>query len=146
MKKSNSNPPKYLINTFGRFKEEINFGDYILFQEYYYDRENKKYLVSTPRLVIYLGIFVCDQTIGFNYVQWINDNHSVYFTSEHGTYPTIKQVSGIASHIHWDDYIDILGHWKQKPNWKEIILAYRNKNIEEAINYDEIEIGINDEN
>lgn len=72
------------------------------------------YKVSKPILVIYLGYFVVDQTIGFNYVRWINENRD--------------EVVGIDNHIEWNDYIDIIGHWKGKPNWKEIIKCYRNEN------------------
>lgn len=130
------------LNTFINNLSELKFGDYILFQEYKqdrYDKDNKQYIikVSKPILVIYLGYFVADQTVGFNYIRWNNDNHMVY----NKTFPTlkdVKEVEEIQNHIEWNDYIDILGHWKNKPNWKEIISYYRNQELKEEIGENEI--------
>lgn len=111
-----------MLNKFGSFKNKIEFGDYLLFQEY-----SDNGTVSKPILAIYLGYFVADQTIGFNYVQWNNEHRTVYITNEYvKKYPVVKQVKEIQSHIEWgDSYIDILGHWIVKPSWKLIIKAYR---------------------
>jgi hypothetical protein len=127
-----------------KFCDESNleFGDYILFQEYTQDKHDGTqyhYKVSKPILAIYLGYFVADQAIGFNYVQWNNERHTVYVTNEHvKRYPTCKEVSGIEQHIEWSDYIDILGHWKNKPNWKQIISARRSENSNMNISSNEI--------
>jgi hypothetical protein len=125
---------------------KLEFGDYILFQEYEqgkHDGTQYHYKVSKPILAIYLGCFVADQTIGFNYVRWNNDRHTVYVTNENVTrYPTCKEVSGIEQHIEWSDYIDILGHWKQKPKWKKIIKSYRQQNLKQNISSNEIEWGV----
>lgn len=120
------------------------FGDYILFQEYK-EGEGKdgknNFNISKPRLVIYLGCFVADQTLGFNYVRWNNENHTVYVTNEYVTkYPVCKQVKEIEQHIDWNDHIDILGHWKTKPKWREIIKSYREQNTEENVMADEFDI------
>lgn len=111
---------------------KIKFGDYILFQDYKYDYKTKSYNVSKPKFVIFLGYFVADQTLGFNYVKWVNENHTECINDE----CIGKEVREINSHIEWDDYIDILGHWVNKPNWKEIISKYR------LMNTNEIEDGI----
>ncbi len=117
------------------------FGDYILFQEYKeaeHDGKQCHYTVSKPILAIYLGCFVADQTLGFNYVRWNNENHTVRITNEYVTnYPICKEVQEIENHIEWDDYIDILGHWKQKPKWQEIIKAYRKQNLKQNISSSE---------
>jgi len=125
---------KRIIKNFLSSDVNPKFGDYILFQEYVQgNRVNNEYtaIVSKPKLVIYLGVFVADQTLGFNYIEWINDNH---FVKIEGTnYKEIKEVGEIQSHIEWGDYIDILGHWSSRPNWKEILSAYRNQNTDEII-------------
>lgn len=132
MKQSNE---KRLLNTFMSYKGKIEFGDYLLFQEYvpyFHDGKEYHYKVSKPTLAIYLGSFIADQTLGFNYVKWNNDQRIVYVTNEHVTrYHTCKEVEQIDNHIEWNDFIDILGHWKCKPNWKEIIKAYRKQNTKQ---------------
>ena len=113
------------LNTFiaGNFK--LTFGDYVLFQEYKQAKPNG-YSVSKPIFAIYLGSFIADQTLGFNYVRWINENRTIYITNEHVTnYMAYKEVDKIESHIEWDDYIDVLGYWEQRPTWQEILKAYR---------------------
>jgi hypothetical protein len=125
------------LNTFINNCGEIKFGDYILFQEYKpskHDGEQYHYTLSKPILAIFLGCFEADQTAGFNYVKWNNDNHSVWVTNEHvKNYRTTKQVDDIHSHIEWSNYIDILGHWKTKPNWKQIIESYRKQETRNEI-------------
>jgi hypothetical protein len=55
-------------------------------------------------------------------------------------YPTFKEVEEIENHIEWRDYIDILGQWKNKPNWKEIILAYRTQNTKSKMQKDMFDV------
>jgi len=119
--------------------ENLRFGDFILFQEYnrtIYDGEQYHYKISRPILAIYLGCFVADQTLGFNYVKWNNDNRLITLTSvidgKEFKFKVVKQVEGINYHIEWDDYVDILGSWKNKPSWKEILAAYRKQNTEQT--------------
>ena len=117
----------------------LKFGDYILFQKYDYLHDYNEYKISKPILAIYLGSFIADQTLGFNYVKWNNENHSVYITNKHVTnYRVYKEVEKIESHIEWNDYIDILGHWTYKPDWKEIIQKYRKQNLDLIINENNI--------
>lgn len=119
--------------------QKLKFGDYILFQKYTH-KHKEDYEVTKPILAIYLGAFVADQTIGFNYVRWNNDNHTVYVTNEYVTkYPTCKEVDKIESFIEWDDYIDILGSWEIRPSWKEILVAYRKQNVQQTVNIDDID-------
>lgn len=130
---------KKVLNTFIKCGN-LEFGDYILFQEYSQNSSDntKTYNVTKPILAIYLGSFVADQTLGFNYVRWNNENHTVYITNEHVThYPTCKEVEKIESHIEWNDFTDILGHWKNKPTWKEIIKVYRTQNVNSRVKHDE---------
>ncbi len=126
---------KIVLNNFLKNLSNLSFGEYILFQEYTRDCDiNSNYKISKPILAIYLGSFFADQTLGFNYVKWINPNHIVYITNEHITrYPTAKEVESIDSHIEWIDYIDILGIWKNKPTWKEIINKYRKLNLIDTV-------------
>tara|TARA_R110000772_G_scaffold43995_1_gene101236 strand:- start:42860 stop:43258 length:399 start_codon:yes stop_codon:yes gene_type:complete len=115
---------KTLLNSDGL---KLQFGDYILFQEYTSDKDN--FNISKPILAIYLGNFIADQTLGFNYVRWNNDNHIVYITNEHVTkLPMVKEVEKIESHVEWNDFIDILGVWDNRPGWKQILQKYRNQN------------------
>ncbi len=130
------------LNTFIE-SPDMKFGDYILFQEYVQDKHDGvqyHYKISKPKLVIYLGCFVADQTIGFNYVQWINENHIIKINNEYiKNYKTKKRVDDINCHIEWSDYIDILGYWNHKPTWKEILPTYRKQNINEYVKSDEID-------
>ena len=116
--------------------EKLQFGDFILFQEYKYKNDGgvRNFYITKPIYAIYLGLFVADQTIGFNYVIHINDNHMVKITNKYvENFSVIKEVGDIKAHIEWDDHIDILGSWKYRPNWKEIMLAYRNQNLNNVI-------------
>ncbi|MBP7860012.1 hypothetical protein KA001_03580 [Patescibacteria group bacterium] len=135
---------KRKLNKFLGGTAKLEFGDYILFQKYTEgkpdDSKEDYYEISTPILAIYLGCFVCDQTLGFNYVRWNNDNHSVFVTTESGyKCRTLKEVERIENHIEWNDYIDILGHWDFKPKYRNILKAYRTQNTQQNINSDEIE-------
>lgn len=129
------------LNTF--IGHDMHFGDYILFQEYRqgkFEKDQFHYEISKPILAIYLGCFVADQTIGFNYVRWNNDNHTVCHSNEYVTnYKQCQQVLGVEDHIEWDDMIDILGYWENKPNWKEILKSYRKQNTNQKISSDEID-------
>jgi hypothetical protein len=136
---------KRKIKTLIRGGIKLKFGDYVLFQEYKqksYLQDEKQYIyeVTKPILAIYLGFFVADQTIGFNYVRWINENRTVYINNDYiKNYPTNKQVDDIEQHIEWNDCIDILGHWKVKPNWKQILNSYRKENINIFMKSNEIQ-------
>lgn len=124
------------LNTFIKSSKDWSFGDIILFQEY--ERAESDYKVSKPILAVYLGYFVADQTIGFNYAKWVNPNHTVYISNEHvKNYPACPQAE-IKEHVEWSDYINVLGHWKSKPNWKEILKAYRTQNTKELVTSKEI--------
>lgn len=57
------------LNTFLENLSKLKFGDFILFQEYVYNYNVKNFEISKPILAIYLGYFVADQTLGFNYVK-----------------------------------------------------------------------------
>lgn len=131
------------LNKFTDNFDKLEFGSYILFQKYTHkncDDNVYNYGISKPILAIYLGSFVADQTLGFNYVKWNNDKRIVYITNEHVTnYPVLKEVEEIENHIEWYDYIDILGIWKNKPDWKQILLEYRKQNEKNVISEDEIE-------
>jgi len=111
---------------------KLKFGDYLLFQEYIPVLDGGKYVISKPKLVIYLGFFVTEtldvrQALGFDYVEWGNNNRDY------------NEVRKVENHIEGTDYIDILGHWKNKPSWRDIIKSYRNQNIKEAVDSDEID-------
>lgn len=47
-------------------------------------------------------------------------------------------VEEIEYHVEWDDFIDILGHWENKPNWKQILEKYRLQNTKEFVKESEI--------
>lgn len=117
------------IKTFVDNIDQLEFGNYILFQEYVQKDYNGicyNYEISKPILGIYLGYFIADQAIGFNYVKWCNYKKS--------------EVQNIDNHIEWNDYIDILGIWKNKPNWKQIISEYRKQNEEKVISENEFDV------
>lgn len=93
----------------------IRFGDFILFQEYKrleYDGKQYDYVRRKPCLAIFLGWFVADQTIGFEYTPWRNDARMWEFST-------------IEHHIEWDNYTELIAHWKHKPSWKEILPEMR---------------------
>ncbi len=110
---------------------EYKFGDFILFQEY--QPGSGSYKVSKPVYAIFLGTFIADQTIGFNYVRWTNENRYELVSNEHFiNQKRYNQVGDIEQHIEWSDYIDILGYWKSRPNWKDLLAAYRKMNHSEV--------------
>jgi hypothetical protein len=126
------------LNSFGE-SERQKFGDYLLFQEYKHVPGEEYYKISKPILVIFLGSFIMDMAIGFNYVRWNNDNHSEFITNEYVTkYRIMKEVKKIEQYVEWNDSIDILGHWSYKPTWKEIIAAYRKQNTSEKISEEDV--------
>lgn len=47
-------------------------------------------------------------------------------------------VEEIEYHAEWTDYIDILGHWEGRPNWKEILEKYRLQNTKTSVKEGEI--------
>jgi hypothetical protein len=91
-----------IVNSFLDYHSHINFGDFILFQEY--KNNNNEIIVSKPILAIYLGSFLVDQTLGFNYVRWVNDRRGKI--NEKGVY-IFNEVEKIDTHIEWFNYIDI---------------------------------------
>lgn len=109
-----------IVNSFLDYHSDINFGDFILFQEYKHD--NNGVIVSKPILAIYLGSFIADQTIGFNYVRWVNDKRGKI--NENDVY-VFNEVEKIETHIDWFDYVNILGHWDKRPTMLEILKSYR---------------------
>ena len=44
----------------------------------------------------------------------------------------------IETFAEWMEYGDLLGKWKYKPNWKEMLSAYRNMNKDSITHSDEI--------
>lgn len=129
---------KIKINTFLNKCKYLRFGDYILFQEISKHRregDNHYATISKPILAIYLNSDGFDQTAGFYFVKWINECRTL--TSEAG-YKYIPEPE-IKLHVEWDDYINILGWWHHKPNWKEIIKAYRRMEAPREIDVSEID-------
>lgn len=128
-----------ILNRLVGVADILGFGDYILFQEYEQDKIDGHYRVSKPILAIYLGGFVYDMALGFNYVRWNNDRHLEYVNDGGLKHPVCKEVVGVEKYIEWSNTIDILGHWKNKPNWREILKSYRMRNVKEIIRIGEIE-------
>ncbi len=132
------------LNTLIENCGKLKFGDFILFQEYTPCNDQSKqetYSVSKPIFGIYLGCFPADQTIGMNYIKWCNPDRYIRITNEYVTNRKRNiEVEDIMQHFEWMDYIDILGHWKQKPNWKELLKSYRNLNTKNESTWDEVEM------
>lgn len=97
------------LNTFtnNRFK----VGDFILFQEYTSDHSSQT-KVSKPIYAIYMGYDIWDMAALMKYV---------HVPKEYNTAQSIQ----LFDHIEWNDYVDILGHWRSRPKWKSLIKAYR---------------------
>ncbi len=124
---------KMKLNIYTSNFGNLKFGDFILFQEYtkgVHDGNRYHYSISKPIFAVYLGFFLADQAVGFNYVRWVNENR---FTRSVEGYETNGQVENIECHIEWDDYVDILGHWESRPNWKELLQSYRKQNSDTTI-------------
>lgn len=122
---------KRKLNTLLNNLADLTFGDYILFQEYRqgeHDGVQYKANVTSPIYAIYLGCFIADQTVGCNYIRVLNDRHD-----------GLIQYSKIEMHIEWMDFIDILGHWKNRPDWKKIIKAYRTQNTRKSMKEEDID-------
>ena len=114
--------------------KRLKFGDFLIFQEYTaigHNGTEHVYSISKPIMAIYLGYFVADQTIGFNYIEYINENRTLKEEKEYqGKKFTIyfnQEVGDIKQHTEWDKYIDILGHYKSKPGFREILAAFRSR-------------------
>lgn len=129
---------KRVLNTYITSGYKLKFGDYILFQKY--TPKDDQYEVSKPILAIYLNCFVADQTIGFNYIVWNNDNHTISISIDGVMHKYNQEVEQIDNHVEWMEYIDILGYWENRPNWKQIIKAYRKQNTKEVIDNNEFEV------
>jgi len=104
------------LNTLIKNCGTLRFGDFILLQLYKrqgYDRniECYRYEIMKPTLALFLGLMPCDQTIGMEYVPWLKNDFN--------RSPELEQ------HVEWDDYIDILGHWSDRPTFKELRNAFR---------------------
>jgi len=115
------------LNKFSDNCDKLQFGDYILFQEYK-DKNSLSedmFKVTKPIFSIYLGCFVADMALSFNYVEWINDNR--------------EEVSDFKSHYEWVDCVDVLGIWKVRPTWQEIISKYRNQEIKDFVSSNDID-------
>jgi hypothetical protein len=116
---------KRKLNTLLEHKK-MKFGDFFLFQEYKSQMtRDKPVIITKPILAIFLGYFIADQALSCNYVQWVNTDLTELRESGHRD---IREVKDIKVHYEWDDYIDILGHWEKRPNYKEILVAYRKYN------------------
>ncbi len=121
---------KRKLNTFIKSSKDWKFGDFIIFQEYSereYDYVEKQYnyKISRPITGIFINNFVADQTIGFDFIKWTRD------------FP--KDQASISCHIEWSDYIDVLGHFKYKPTWKEMLKCFRTQNFDKIIKSNEID-------
>jgi len=128
-----------ILNTFISCSKNWKFGDIILFQEYKqqsYDNENKRYdyKVGKPKLVSYLKSEVCDQTIGFDYIEYKGDFFWEKSEKKRDMYP--ENTKGI--HVEWDDYINILGYWKSMPTFRELLSVYRKYETKKMVNEDDI--------
>lgn len=130
---------KRTINPFGE-NIDLKIGDFILFQEYKseYKDGHYQYNISKPIYAIYLGFYILDMALAFNYVKWINNNREMV-TNEKG-YSSIKEITEIQYHIEWDDFVDIIGHWNHRPTKQELLTAYRKYNTKSIILSDEINI------
>lgn len=129
------------LDTYIAHCPELKFGDFLLFQEYNHLKYNHNtYCVGRPKLVIYLGFFIADQTLGFNYIQWNNELRPIKITNRYvKNYKSFKQVGKVENHIEWDEFIDILGHWERRPTWKELLSAFRKGVAEERAEVSYIE-------
>lgn len=107
------------IKTFtdSAIEKPFGFGEYILFVEYSnFNSETQTFeSVSKPTLAIIVDEWICDMAIAFDYVVWSNFNRR---NSNNAT-------KEILTHIEWNDFIDILGRWENKPTYKEMLEAYR---------------------
>lgn len=121
------------LNTFIENCGTLKFGDFILFQEYSYSRHNINFSISKPILAIFLGDFIADQTLGFDYIKW-------YKSEANSPNLETTELPKITNHVEWDDYIDILGMWSYRPNFRELLSAYRSQNIARTANDKEVEV------
>jgi hypothetical protein len=95
--------------------DDMEMGDYFLFQNYSsVDNGGSNMYVSDPELAMFIGYIFMDQALGCRYIPWIKEG--------------FVEDAEIEDHVEWFDFIDILGHWKYKPTYKEILAAYRKKN------------------
>ncbi len=112
------------------YNKTFKFGDFILIQNYKQKHKDGKYVyvVEKPELGIFLNYFPADQTIGFDYIKWIKD--SIPFEID------FSARDFMSSHYDWDDHLELLGSWKYRPNWEEILESYRKANLNFGLEVD----------
>lgn len=120
---------------------KLEFGDYFLYQKYIheFDKETNKYKykVSKPIMAMFLQWWPCDQTLDAEYLVWLNGNKCGWKETAEGV-RWMQEPAKIETFAEWMDYGDLLGLWKHKPSWKEILPAYRNMNHKDLMLSDEI--------
>lgn len=102
-------------------KNDLSFGDHILYQIVYKDPETSKMMMSYPKMAIFTSYNIADQALVYEMVSPIRSWEYKFEPKEGYFYSTTH----ITSHIEWYDIIYIFGIWKNKPNWKEMKKAYR---------------------
>ena len=111
----------------------FEFGDWFLYQQYdhIWDKDIKqyKYMVSKPIMAMFIQWWPCDQTVDVEHLIW----------SKYGIHRKNQIAANVQWFAEWMDYGDVLGHWKHKPSWKEIIVAYRKQNKREFLLSEEID-------
>lgn len=110
------------INTYSDCSSTLNVGDYILFQTF--DKVNYgkgNVTISKPIYAIYLGGFINEDLIGFNFVRWINPKHKIKFNGM----VVGKEATRIDYHIEYVNYVHIIKSWKNRPNFNELLTEFR---------------------
>jgi hypothetical protein len=117
---------KPVINFWTEYdSKDWKFGDFILFQHI---KDEK--VISRPILGIFTSFTIWDQALVMNFIQnkraW-TFSHELITNPEGGYKMLIGFLDDEIETIQfWTDNINVLGHWKNKPNLSELKSALKN--------------------
>lgn len=105
--------PDYWMN----YEEKPKFGDWILF------RRICKRGIGRPILALCVGHTIYDQSLVLEYVEnyrGFHHNSELLNLSTGCYYPVSDNDRKVENVIFWFDDIQILGHWKSKPSFRQL--------------------------
>ncbi len=104
------------MNSFLKHQIKLKYGDWILLQEFKkpsFNCDEPIFIVQKPKLALFLKAEIYNNRIGFEYIERTKDFDC------RKNYPTFS--------CDPEDKIEILGHWVNRPSFKELCRSYKNR-------------------
>lgn len=122
--------PDYWMN----YKDKPKMGDWLLFRHICNEKE-----ISEPILALVIGHTIWDQALVLEYVtEWRTweANTEYNCNPKYNLYVSLSFIDKETKQIQfWTDDIQVLGHWKIKPNFKQLLKSYRNAKTTLALSH-----------